>query len=63
LKRDRRPITSDQSFFNQRLFTLKQVFGRALNVLGNRVVVSGPGKQRSEDEQVGRALAAAAQVG
>jgi len=35
---------------------LEQVFGCALNVLGNRVAVSGPGKQGAEDEQVDRAL-------
>src|SRR3989442_2863485 len=35
---------------------LKQVFGGALNVLGDRLAVSGPGKQRAEDEQVERAL-------
>jgi hypothetical protein len=35
---------------------LEQVFGGALNVLGNRVAVSGPGEECAEDEQVERAL-------
>ena len=35
---------------------LKQAFGRALNVLRNRVAVSRPAKQRTEDEQFERAL-------
>ena len=37
-------------------FDLEEVFGCTLNVLGNRVPVSGPGKQGAKDEQVERAL-------
>ena len=37
-------------------FDLEQVFRRALNVLGDRVAVSGTRKQSAEDEQVERAL-------
>src|SRR5262249_17560866 len=34
----------------------EQVFGGALNVLGNRMAVSWPGKQGAKDEEVERAL-------
>ena len=35
---------------------LQQFFRSLLNVLGNRVTMSGPGKQGAEDQQVERAL-------